>query len=243
MVCVEARRIELRGRSCRALVVGSKTKMNVGHELESLKLPLLGAGKRCNFRRTIGWGGARPRANDDAIAGARPQREKQRARGHAQALDGSLALWRYAQGSRDRIALTELGLAQRSRRGRFKEPSQGSCLIGRPVTETLWRPARRPISRGSRVGIRESSAGTRQRALAPGGLAATGRGQWLTARSALARAFPRLAGGRSRRVDGMRLRGGPHVGRPAPRAERAAPAPDREGRQGAWPGQGSPVAR
>jgi hypothetical protein len=44
-------------------------------------------------------------------------------------LDGSLALWRYAQGSRDRIALTELGLAQRSRRGRFKEPSQGSCLI------------------------------------------------------------------------------------------------------------------
>jgi hypothetical protein len=27
-------------------------------------------------------------------------------------------------------ALTELGFAQRSRRGRFKEPSQGSCLIG-----------------------------------------------------------------------------------------------------------------
>jgi hypothetical protein len=102
-------------------------------------------------------------------------------------LDGSLALWRYAQGSRDRI--------------------------GRPVTETLWRPARRPISRGSRGGIRESSAGTRQRALAPGGPAATGRGQWLTARSALARAFPRLAGDRSRRVDDRRWRGGPRTSR------------------------------
>ena len=74
----------------RAWVEGGQTEMKVGRELEPLQLELLGAGQRFHPRGTAGEIGAHLRADDDAIAGARPEQNHHRGHGRKSACHDSL---------------------------------------------------------------------------------------------------------------------------------------------------------